>query len=285
MKKSLLITVFTVLTLSLPVFSADLADSDAALIEQALDLSGVKEQIGLISDSMESELASYKQAVNPEAHELFGKIVKEAFNEAAFYSRVLESFKAEFDRKKMETLISLLKSPLSIKMARLEVEASDPAKEQEIRDFTLRFPFNPVTQERSGLAQKINEITDQVDTSLKIQVSIFQSITKAVNPLVQEYQRMTQKGLDEIAETMEDRLKPMLESQILISTLYTYRSATDQELKDYIEILKKEESRWFNKNLANAFIKALVQAASDMGEGIKGSADELRFFQNKQIPR
>ena len=65
------------------------------------------------------------------------------------------------------------------------------------------------------------------------------------------------------------KIRPLLANNVLVHSLYTYRSADDTDLEDYVEAAQQPAVAWFNRTLNDAILAVAADRASRAGNYIK----------------
>lgn len=147
-----------------------------ALIEEVLELSGVKKQIEQFQDIVNAQVAQRQMEVDPTVYEKLSKIITESYKANTLYQDVVSYFENNFDQSHMLIILEWLKAPLSQKMSRLEVQASTAEDMQEMRNFAAQLQYTPPSQERLALVQRLDEVVGATGLSIEISLASFRGL-------------------------------------------------------------------------------------------------------------
>ena len=72
-------------------------------------------------------------------------------------------------------------------------------------------------------------------------------------------------------EKLRGQLAQMMRAQVLVAALYTYRNASDEELRGYVEFADTGPARRYHRATFRAFERAMVEASQRFGQGVARS--------------
>ncbi|MFQ5794400.1 MAG: HEAT repeat domain-containing protein [Candidatus Bipolaricaulia bacterium] len=239
------------------------------LIEEILELSGMKKQIERIPARVDAELAQRQTEMNREDYEKIRKIMVESYRYDAVYRAVVDKFTDNFDQIRLLTVLNQLHSPVFQKIFQLETQASTLEAIQEMEKFAAQLQSNPPTQERLALVQRLDEATGTTELSFEMSLAIFRGMVKAFDPILPPEERKELEELEQLVNDMvndmRSQLQPLLKNNTWVSFLYTYRSASDEELTQYIDFWESDLGQWFIGVSSAAIIEAMGTAAEEVG--------------------
>lgn len=236
------------------------------IVEEILELSGMKKQIENYPSLVQSQLAESQNKQKPEVFAIVSKVMSESYKAETMYQVVLGNLIANFDMNHYTALLNWLHSPLSKKMSQLEEQASTPEALQEMREFAAKLQYNPPSQERIALVQALDEAVGGTNLSIEMITLTNLQMYKAFETAIPEAQRIKEDNWEEkFKSTLKDQLEQPMKQNTLISFLYVYRSVSDEELREYINFWDSSEGRWCNKILSRAFLDAMARIGREMG--------------------
>ena len=242
-------------------YAAD-AERDA-LIQQTIKLSGLKAQIDQFPAVMHAQLAARQRDVPPEVYEKMSPVFAEASRTDLALQSVTKSFEAQYDHDKLVQIVQRLKSPLFMKMTALETVSAD-ATQEHVQAFIAEVQQTPPPEARLAIMRRLSQATDTAAMLERISLALTKGLAKGmasamdvVPPAPGEVEAAIHQQAVANAE--------MIESGALLRNLYTYRTATDPELEEYVSFLETELGRWLTATGANALIQAYVDMTERMG--------------------
>jgi hypothetical protein len=140
---------------------------------------------------------------------------------------------------------------------------------QDIQLFAAQLQRKPPHQERLALVRKLDEATSTTEFNIEIRISSFRELAKAINPLLPPEKQFQEGQLEQLVNTMRAQLYVPMNNEVLVNMLYTYQSATDNELRAYLTFLESDTGRWFTKVANNGLMSAMTTAAEKFGNGVR----------------
>lgn len=239
-----------------------------AIITQILELSGIKKEIEQIPDHFNAFSKEQESRMPPELYAKFTQATNESFQPELIYEHVLNYLKVYFNRERFLAVLNWLESPLSKKMSQLEVEASTPEATEQMEDFFNILQSSPATKERLALAQRYDEVFGASEFVIKIQIAIFQAMTKAVDAFMPESERLKEGQLNQMSNELKAQLQLPVKNSSLMGFLYAYRSVSDEDLIKYLDFYASDTGKWFTKIMQEAFLKVIMQSSADLSNKI-----------------
>ena len=244
------------------------AAAHRAKVEEALGLYGVKDQLAQFPALLEAQMAREKGQFDPELHGQLTGILVDSYQGEVLYAHVLRYFETHAEPARLEEALAWLHSPLSKKMTQFEVESSTPEGHRELRQFAAGLASNLPSDARVGVVMRLDEATQASDWSVNMVASVTRAMIEGTQPLLPPEKKISEEDLDKQMEYMKAALKPTIKSTVLVSFLYTYRAASDEELEQYAGYWESESGQWLNQITSEAWLEALSAAGREAGERI-----------------
>jgi uncharacterized protein YqeY len=201
--------------------------------------------------------------------------IPEAFAPERLKEVILADLTGKLSDQEIKEVLQWLDSPLGKKCTQLEVEASTAEAQSDIQKFADGLQDSPPRDERLKALRELDsaaKITDSaVEMAIDIQAATALGMVAAL-PLEQ------QKRPDEVARELEETrsaVEAAARSEIFISNLYTYRSLTETEIKQYTEFAKSSAGSQFSSVSIAALKKAMNEGAVKWGKLIGNAIKEL----------
>lgn len=235
-------------------------------IEKLLELSWVKKYCEAIPAYLNANPPKRKPDMTAQQHALLLKILKESYTSEAFYEPIKEEFTKNFDERSVSTLLEWLNSPLAKKMIPLEVQATTPQGQQELKKYAARLQGSKPSQVRMDLVKRLDNARG---TSEWMTEMIF-TMTHEVVALTAAAQRQKKEAeLKQMRVKMYPLFHTMLQASTLASYLVVYAPVRDSELKAYVEFWESDTGKWFSRNFSHGILNAMFGVTEAMGKKVR----------------
>jgi len=175
----------------------------------------------------------------------------------------------------IKELLQWFDSPLGKKCTQVEEAASTAAAQAEMKKFAAGLQSSPPTEERLKVLRELDsaaKITESaIEMAINTQVAFALGVI-ATLPLEQ------QKRPDDVARDLEEtrpEVEAAVRSEIFISDLFTYRSLSEAEIKQYTGFAKSPAGSKFNLVGTAALKKAMNEGAVKWGQLIGDAIKEM----------
>lgn len=201
--------------------------------------------------------------------------IQEAFAPRRVKEIVLAEMAEKLTPQDTGALLRWFDSPVGEKCTQLEEIAATPESQADMRQYAARLQDSPPTAERMKLLRELDSALKETENAIEMAIQAQVAVTLALMATLPKEQ---QKPLEEVSRELE-RLKPILDStvrsQVVMQLLYTYRSLTDAEIRQYIEFAGSPTGSRFNTLVITALRKALLEGAAKWGNIIGNTIKEL----------
>ncbi len=246
---------------------------DAALQEVYLK-SGMQkqvEQIPLVIQAGFSQAASRDDEIQKLPANLVAAmkaLVPEAFAPASMKNTILAEMKAKLTAADVKDVVKWLDSPLGKKFTQLEEAASTPEGYNATRQYAAQLQSAPPSPKRLEMLRKFDSAARGTESAIDIAIQTEIAITLAVIATLPLEQ---QRPLDDVAREMEKN-RPAIEANVkaetLLSMLYAYRSATEEEIQRYTDFMMSPAGSKFQSVATAALKKASFESSVKWGKAI-----------------
>ena len=209
-------------------FQIVLADDALQLekkIDAILDRSGIDKQTMQLKETMSAQVkegVARNKKLSPEQIEKLSTIAMEEFKPQEILSRIKNRLK-NWSAKEINELHSFYEQDSVKKFARLEEEGTSAAAQSAMIDYVKNLEKNPPEKERLGLIFNFMNDSKAVEVTVQIVADTVVGMGMAFGENVPE----------SVLEQLKQQMTPVLQQQILLSSLFTYRDVPTNELKDY----------------------------------------------------
>lgn len=251
------------------------------LLQEVLELSGLKLQLPLMFGSLKQMFDSLKlkyelTKMTPQEHELSTKILDDLIQPNNLYAAGVDYFRSHVDKEHLVEVLVWFRSPLARKITELEIVASVPADQLEKQKFIMSLQSRPPDLQRLTIVKNLN-----------IAVHLYGSMLKSVTAMLVNFSEALPFEKRAAPGEIEEKLKSeflkqqlLLEQANLVSSLYTYRSLSDDELIQYTKFLTSSGGQWMAKlveeMLSSVFGTIGREFGGRMSEAFKAKANQMQ---------
>lgn len=243
-----------------------------SLAQDLIVKSGLEKQVQQLPELVRMGVMRQQQEsqqIPPQKFERLQHALIEAFHAQTLQKDILTRMQAELTEDEMEAALVWWNSSLGGKIARLEEEASTPQAMAAMAAMAATLQQQPPAADRLTQIRRLEkalEVTElTVDMTLNIEVAAATSLAAALLPAHQ------QPSFDALSARMEKKraaVKSVMEPQVLVSLLYTYKSLEDAELDQYIAFAESEPGRKSYMIMTQALGSALTEASRTAGKSM-----------------
>jgi len=237
-------------------------------IAQIMELSGINHEFDQIPALMQSQMQQQQPPLSPDEISQLGRILTAAFDPEKTLKVMKNDLAAHYDALRFAQLVKLLQRPLVKKMTAMEKESSTPAVWQQMMQQANVFMAG-VPQKRFALLREIDEATEATKQMLVFQVRSFQTMVKAINPLMPEAQRMSPEKMETISRQMREQGLYPTRQQTLLQMAWAYQRASDRELRDYLKIYQSDIGQWSISLIEQASVAVFNQVMGEIATQVK----------------
>jgi uncharacterized small protein (DUF1192 family) len=261
---------------ALPTLAEEQENANRPLVEEVLELYGVKEQVSQVPALLQAQLERERAEHAPGVYSALRDAFAHAYEPEKLYQKVIAHFESNSNREQLLAARKWLETPLSQKMTRLEVAAGRPEAQQEMQEFSAQLDANPPEPDRLSLVQELDDSVGASENTIAISVATVEAVVKGVQPLLPPDRRMPESEIEHQVERLQAQLKATMKYSTWLAFLYTYRSATNQELEEYLAYWRSGEGRWLSQTASAALLEAITAAAEEAGKRIAEAATRNR---------
>ncbi|MGE5129375.1 MAG: ankyrin repeat domain-containing protein [Sphingomonadaceae bacterium] len=177
--------------------------------------------------------------------------------------------KRSYDPTQFGRFIELLRQPINEKMTKLEAQAPQP---EAVKQYMEGLKAKPPTQARRDLIQRVDLASGASEWAADMSVVAVRSIAEgalaASGQASKDALANVERAMGQVRRQMQEQVHGML--------FYTYRDASDADLKQYAEMLESETGRWGTTMIANALRSVIQSTGRDLGNEIATAATARR---------
>ena len=266
------LAIMCVLLLGFPTLA--ISASDEQTVGELMELSGLTQQIPRLPNDYMTLVDQLLVGLERQRHPV-SKTLRRQIRQSFVEALTTENFESEIRSRLLENLsqdtalttTSWLRSDLGQKITTAEVNASSAEKSVQFATFFLQLQLERPAPERLQVVRRIEAITQGSEMATEAWEAIVAAIGRALEGEYRAKNPQSKTNLEEYLASMRGSVKGMFEQGRLFQGLFTYRTLTDEELKEYAEFLESPAG----KDVTHTINRAVQGAAIDAIQNIKPS--------------
>jgi hypothetical protein len=252
-------------------------------VAELLQLYGVNDTVEQIPALLQAQLENGQSDYPPEVYTILRDAFAEAYRAQTLNQNIARYVEAHTDPNHLSAARIFLRTPLARKLIAMETQAAAGDTQEAMGAFAEQFDAStPEGHQRLQLIQALDQATGTTEVALKMTLETAGAVVRGVQPLLPEDKRLTEKEITDQLQSLEAQMQMTLRYGTWLSLLYTYREASDDELREYLSFAESAEGRWLNRTVGDALIAALRTAGEEVGRRIGHAALQrhaaLRFL-------
>ena len=256
------------LVLAMGIPNIAISGSDEQLVDELIDLSGLKQQIPRLPNeylTLVDQVLTGLDRRNPMPNTLRREL-RQSFVDALSPER----FEPQIRSRLLHTLsqdtsiANWLRSDVGKKITAAEVNVGSPERSVQLATFMLRLQLERPTPERLQLVRRIQEITQGSEMATNAWEAIIGAIARALEGGFRGNKFQTQEKLEQFMASIRGSIKGMFEQGQIFEALFTYQTVTDEELKQYAEFLETPAGREVTKSINSAVQGVAIDAIQNI---------------------
>ena len=214
---------------------------------------------------MDESLAAQAGVMPAEQLSVLRGAVRRAFAGDALRESVRSGLLARYDVRGAAGTLAWLRSPLGRRITQLE-ELGASQQMSSSRPDARSLAAAPPAAARIALIRELQESSGVADVGVDLAMTAALALALGANAA----QPDAAKRADEAAITaaIQAQRAPMagqIEAVMQISSLFTYRELSDEELATYLEFVQSDAGRWYHDAVVAGLVSTLRRAASGIG--------------------
>lgn len=265
----LLFTLFSTMSLAAVNSEIKVENEKGAVIERVLHRSGLIQQLAQLPQIVQAEMdrQPLPNATDEEVQR-FKAIFVQAVAPSNMQAAVTQQLRNQYDAQKFKAMLDLLDTSLARKMTSLELEAGTPAAQQAMQDFASKLSATPPSAERIKLAEKIIDVSGGLEAMLAVQLGMAEAMMRAMVPFMPPEEDVSEAKLTEVLNQMRMQMTGPMTNYLMVTVFFTYRTATDEELQQYIALYESDTGQWMTTLFNEALMHSFKVVADIIGKGM-----------------
>ena len=231
-----------------------------ALIDEALEISGIKRQLEGLPAQVKAGVDLSQSPLPPKERAAVTKILGDAFRPGPILASIRAALQKNYDPLPMGLTLAQLRTPTARKIVALERTTADPDIVQKVQAFAAQLKDAPPAPERVARLAQLDAATGSTDFVLEFKMASVTAVFRVISTLMPQEQRPAAAKAEAAAKQLINQQREVTRQEMLVLFLYVYRGATDEELDEYVAMGSGEPGRWFQAVYRKGLIEALSAA-------------------------
>jgi len=247
------------------------AQSSSTTVIELMEKSGSTAMFKQFDEIISAKIAEKKSSFEKgEDFNKFVTVMKSGFNSKNAEKYYLEYFELNTREDSLKSIIHIYESQFMQDMNKIELAASDPAKQQEQLIYFQGLKENPPSPERVQQLITLNNELGISEMTVKILQNMIITMSQGLNSVQPKDKQMSPAELEQkILSSMPANFSEQMTNQIIALSMFTYKDVSNEDLNRYIQVWQTPTGKYFTKNS----LEALNYSFSKLGEIIGKSLD------------
>jgi len=145
---------------------------------------------------------------------------------------------SKMDDALLQNLLKWYESPLGQKIVNEETSSSGADEQANLLRYLASLQENPPAQERVNLIQDLESTTQLSDLTTNITIEVLKGMIITINMSLPKDKQVEIASIEEDISNIKPLIKEEFRKQMILSSYYTYRNLSNDELKEYIAFYK-----------------------------------------------
>ena len=217
-------------------------------IDQLMLVSGLKHAIERFPLEIEAQIKQ-QQISNPDdaLSNEESKLLFSHFKPDIIYDSLKQHLSNKLDPQSLNTLLAMHDAPLMKRIIIAETAASSSKTEKEMGTYIDTLRHTPPPAARIKLIQQLDRAAMSTESVLHIMQMMILGMNEMMAGRHDENSPAQRAQQQKMIANASHLIEGELRQQIIMSMHYIYRDFTDEELKNHITQLKRDESQYFTR--------------------------------------
>ncbi|MEE8434533.1 MAG: hypothetical protein V3S64_07080 [bacterium] len=240
-------------------------------IRQLLRINGFEFQISKAPETLAVQLGSLKErsGLNQDDHAFVVEVIIEAFDPAGILNRVVANMAETGDQIWLRDTLAFLATPLGKRMTQLEKDASGAESYRAMTKWGESLRDNPPPKSRIQLIHQVNSAGKVFESSLDTAVNMSMAMALALEAAKPGKHLWDEDQYREAKARVRGALTERMRNIVFLRLLYTYRQASDGEIKSYIRFYQGKAGKKYVTLMNEAVGKAIIALTWEAAKKIK----------------
>ncbi len=208
--------------------------------------------------------------INRDEYEKFRTALLQTFDVDRMRETIVAYLAERYDHQRYSAFLALLRTPLAQKMTALEIEANTPQAQQEMMQMG-NIIMGQASPRRLELVRRLDAVTVASETALDVELMIAGAMMRNMNKIAPPGRRMSEAQLDQMLTQMRMQSIFPVRQFTHLNMVYAYRSVSDKELAQYLQLHESEAGRWGTALMRDALMELSAYIAADLAERVRNT--------------
>lgn len=240
-------------------------------IRQLLRINGFEYQISKAPETLAVQLRSQqtRSGLTRDEHAFVVEVIIEAFNPAEILNQVVANMTEAGDQGWLRGTLAFLATPLGRKMTKFEKDASGSESYLGMKQWGLRLKDNPPPRSRVQLIHEVTSAAKVFESSLDTAVNMSMAMVLALEAAKPAKHLWDEEQYRQAKARVREALTGRMRNIVFLRLLYTYREASDGEIKDYIRFYQGKAGKKYVTLMNESVGKAIIALTWEAAKKIK----------------
>jgi hypothetical protein len=224
-----------------------------AVVDEAIELESLDRFAAQTSADIKNVVAfleSSGRRLPPTIRPKVLQALSQAFDRTALNEEFRRSIRSHCEPKSFAAAIEQLKTPLGTKMRGFEDFMLTPQGRSAFFAYARNMPQHPPTAAREALLDRMEGVLHATDFLTDVNAEEARAMYIGISG---------KSASDAETQALREKMIPKMRQTVRANALFTYRTASDEELAQYIAMLEGAEMRRFNTILESAVENGMIR--------------------------
>ncbi len=264
--------------LAVPLLAGSVDSGPGVPLEELMELSGINRMLDQIPGHFDMQIEQRKAGLSPEQLRSFRAAVGRAYSPDRLKSAAVARLSRSVDRENVAATIDFLRSPLALKMTRLEIAASTAEAAQRMQEYGIEMEQAPPPPERLALIDRLEQAARSTETGLRLFSTIVMTLERGMAVALPEGSRLSPAQLQSQVHALAAQMRPVIHQSVMVNLLFAYREASDVELDEYVRFHEGRTGQRLvevmNESMLEAITSGAQSLADEMARGLSEAETE-----------
>jgi hypothetical protein len=236
-------------------------DERGARVDEAMRVSGIRSHLALVRIRMK-QILDEDPRVDYDARRWLAQILDAAFSPEAFAKPIRQALLDGYDVDSLARVVAWYRSATGRKVVRLEQAATEPGIAQARKAYLASLENKQPSDYRLVLIFSLDEASRASEGTFAAEKAAVNGWNRGIEQILSGEERQQVAQTQVALDVFRAQIRDMVTDDVLREMLYTYREASDVELRAYVEFLESDAGKWFFRTVYQGQ-QAVVEKAVD----------------------
>lgn len=224
-----------------------------AVLDEMLKLSGIEERLARLPEAMMDVLGDGGSSGDAGGDKRLRDIVRQSYRREVTYPAFVAAVAERYEARQARTVVETLRAPLFRRLQALENDAIAPGALARLNAFSEQLVDDRPGVDRHLLIRRL----DAASGASAVNLEILASTVAAFGAMLPAQG----SALRDVRAAVKEQSVVGVKNHVLLTLLYAYRSASDEELREYADFWESSPGRWYVGTMNGAVVRAMTRAA------------------------